>query len=271
MKIMQSVFLTTLAILLAGCATSSVSPDPAPEPKNDMGLFWVKYAAEYQAVARQVYGMAERALPAFVANKSWSALPGQSGAEDLPPAVILDIDETVIDNVEFQLAFVPPFADRKLEMWDREHIAEPVPGVVEFIKAARTADVEVFFLTNRPCEKYEDEEATCPQKQTVIAGVRELGLEVEPEFVSLSYEEPDWTKEKLVRRKVIGENYRVIMLFGDDLGDFVPCVRHKPAAPCARAGTRENRAAAILEYEHLWGNGWYILPNPMHGSWTSVR
>lgn len=260
--------IVTIALLfLSACATEV----PTHVPEKDLGMFWVQHAAEYQAVSRQVYSMAERALPALVADPSWTAMPGQTGAEELPPAVILDIDETVINNVDFQIAFERPFTDRQLEMWDREHVAEPVPGVVAFIEAARAADVAVFFLTNRPCEKYEDETDACPQKQTVIDGIRELGIPVEPEFVSLSYERPEWGKEKLVRRKLIGENYRVIMLIGDDLGDFVACVRKSAVSPCTQGGTRSSRAAAIEKYAHFWGNGWYILPNPMHGSWTTVR
>jgi acid phosphatase len=156
-------------------------------------------------------------------------------------------------------------------MWDREHVAKPVPGVIEFIKAAQAADVAVFYLTNRPCEKYEDEEAACPQKQTVIDGIRELGLDVEPKFVSLSYERPEWTKEKLIRRQAIAENYRVIMLIGDDFADFVACARNSFHPPCTEPATRASRAADVLKYAHYWGNGWYILPGPMHGSWTSVR
>lgn len=267
MKSTRTTALAAVIFLLTAC-TTEVSTHV---PEKDLGMLWVQHAAEYQAISRQVYGLAERDLARFIADRSWTALPGQTGAEKLPPAVILDVDETVINNVDFQLAFERPFTDRKLEMWDRGHEAEPVPGVVEFIRAARAADVAVFFLTNRPCEKYEDEDEPCPQKQTVIEGIRELGLEVEPDFVSLSYEHPEWQKEKLVRREVIGKKYRVIMLLGDDLGDFIPCVRKSPVSPCTTAGTRANRAAAIEQHGHFWGNGWYILPNPMHGSWTSVR
>ena len=101
-------------------------------------------------------------------------------------------------------------------MWDRQHVAEPVPGVVEFVAAARDAGVTVFFLTNRPCEKYADEEDACPQKQTVIEGIRELGIPVEPEFVIAGARAPEWKGEKLVRRELIGRDYRVIMLIGDD-------------------------------------------------------
>ena len=57
----------------------------------------------------------------------------------------------------------------------------------------------------------------------------------------------------------------------DDFGDFVPCARKKVVAPCTEPATRARRHEALDAYDAYWGNGWYILPNPMHGSWTSVR
>ena len=257
----------TALTMLAACAVEV----PTHVPEKDLAHNWVKHSSDYKAITRQVYAVATRDLERFVNDTSWTAIPGQTDAEHLPPAVILDVDETVINNVDFQLAFERPFSDRKLEMWDREHIAKPVPGVIEFIKAAQAADVAVFYLTNRPCEKYEDEEAACPQKQTVIDGSRELGLDVEPEFVSLSYERPEWTKEKLIRREHIAENYRIIMLFGDDFADFVACARSSFHPPCTEPATRASREEDVLKYEHYWGNGWYILPGPMHGSWATAR
>jgi predicted secreted acid phosphatase len=59
------------------------------------------------------------------------------------------------------------------------------------------------------------------------------------------------------------------MLIGDDLSDFIACVRESPRGPCTAAATSESRAKALAEHADFWGNGWYILPNPMHGSWTS--
>jgi acid phosphatase len=253
--------------ILAACATEV----PTYTPEQDLAHRWVKYSADYKAITRQTYATATRDLARFVDDKTWSALPGQSDAGDLPPAVILDVDETVINNVDFQVVFERPFTDRQLEMWDREHEAKPVPGVVEFVAAARDAGVAVFFMTNRPCEKYVDEDDVCPQKQTVIEGIRELGIPVEPEFVMLALERPEWKGEKLVRRELIARDYRIIMLIGDDFSDFVPCARKSVYAPCTRGATRASRAADVRKYEKYWGNGWYILPGPMHGSWTSVR
>ena len=84
-------------------------------------------------------------------------------------------------------------------------------------------------------------------------------------------ERPGWGKEKKTRRDWIAERYRVIQLIGDDLSDFIPCVRRRPAGPCTESGTIASRFEAVADYDRYWGAGWYILPNPMHGSWTSVR
>jgi len=262
-------------LLLGGCAGT---PVPGPEmttatydARRDLGLAWVKHAAEYKAITKQVYRSAEAALPGFIADKSWSAMPEQSGADELPPAVILDVDETVVSNVNFQLTFERPFANHKLNTWSSNFDAEPIVGVREFVQAARAAGVTVFFVTNRPCEIIAGHTDPCPQKKTTINDIREVGIDVAPEHVMLSGERPGWDREKLVRRKVIAETHRVIMLIGDDYGDFVPCARKKVVAPCSVPATRASRAKALQTYDEYWGAGWFILPNPMHGSWTSVR
>lgn len=256
------------ALSLAGCAALRPAIDASEEPHVDMGLQWVKYAAEYRAITRQVYGRAAAALPGFIDDTSWSALPRQSGAADLPPAVILDVDETVVSNIDFQLTFEPPFANWKLEEWTANTPATPVEGARKFVEAARALGVTVFFVTNRPCEPKEGNPDPCPQRQTTIDDIAEVGIETDAEHVLLS-EERGWTREKITRRMFIAERYRVLMLIGDDYGDFIPCMRKSLRAPCTQAATAEDRLAALDEYDGYWGNGWYILPNPMHGSWTS--
>ena len=218
-----------------------------------------------------MYRNAGQALPGYVEDTSWSAMPSQRDAGDLPPAVVLDVDETVVSNVDFQLTFERPFANHKLDEWSSNYNSLPVPGVKDFVDKARAVGVTVFFVTNRPCEIIDETGDPCPQKGTTVDDIREVGIDVEPEFVMLSGEQPGWDREKLVRRQQIAENYRVIMLIGDDFGDFVPCVRKKVVAPCTTAATRASRAEALDTYDEYWGAGWYILPNPMHGSWTSVR
>jgi predicted secreted acid phosphatase len=126
----------------------------------------------------------------------------------------------------------------------------------------------VFFLTNRPCDH--TAELSCVQKPITVQDLYEAGVPTDDADVSLVGERPGWGSEKKVRRDHIAENHRVIMLFGDDLGDFIPCVRRTPSAPCTQAGTVANRAQLTTEHDAYWGAGWYILSNPMYGSWTTV-
>ncbi len=270
-----SLILTALVMLAACASVPAPAPNPEPSPahdhRKDLGLLWVKHAAEYRAIAEQVYRTAEEALPAYIDDTSWSAMPGQNNADDLPPAVILDVDETVVSNVDFQLSFERPFANHKLDEWSSHYNSLPISGVKDFVEAAREKGVTVFFLTNRPCELIDGSDSPCPQEGTTVDDIREVGIAVEPEYVMLSGEQPGWDREKLVRRELIAETHRVIMLIGDDFGDFVPCARKKIVAPCTSAATRASRAEALKKYDRYWGRGWYILPNPMHGSWTSVR
>ena len=254
-----------LALLIA-CTVESQTNDP----KHDLGLLWVKHSAEYQAISRQVYLIATNALPGFIADTSWSAMPTQQNADELPVAIILDVDETVVSNVNFQLEYERPFENHKLDKWTRSTDATPIAGVAEFVAAASAQGVTVFFITNRPCELIDGNDDPCPQKQSTIDDIREVGIEADAEHVMLS-EEQGWNREKSARRELIASTHRVIMLLGDDLTDFVACTRTSPRTPCTDAATSQSRQDAVVEYARYWGHGWYILPNPMHGSWTSAH
>jgi acid phosphatase len=259
--------LTFSFLFLHACA--SAPTEPAHEPTRDGGLLWVKYSAEYRAMTEQVYADAMDDLPGFIEDTSWSVIPGQDDAAHLPVAVILDVDETVVSNIDFQMMFERPFENWKLDEWTRSTVATPVYGVKEFVESARAAGVTVFFVTNRPCEPVDGVDDPCRQRQSTIDDIREVGIDTDADHVFLS-EERGWNREKSTRRDYIAQTHRVVMLIGDDLGDFIPCVRTKPYAPCTERATGADRMQMVEENRHLWGNGWYILPNPMHGSWTSA-
>ena len=265
MMIIRSLLVSVFVLASVSCSTTAVTH----LPERDLGLLWVKHAAEYEAVSRQVYQAAELALEEFIDDQSWSALPGQRDAEGMRPAAILDVDETVINNVEFQLVFERPMAQWKLEKWNDEHVSEPVPGVARFVTAAQEAGVAVFFVTNRPCDPIEGDPDPCPQKKAIVRDIGELGITTDAAHVLLS-DERGWNREKLVRRQHIAKTHRIIMLIGDDLSDFIPCVRSTPAVPCTEPATKASRKRLVEEFSRFWGNGWYILPGPMHGSWTSI-
>jgi acid phosphatase len=151
-----------------------------------MGIRWVRDSAEYVAAAKQAYHAAEMAMPAMVADKNWSAMPDQDDAAHLPPAVILDIDQTALTNPHFQAQLEPPFSETKLNDWSIAHDGTPVPGVIAFAKQAEIYGVAVFFMTNRACVADPESKDPCPQKEVVIQDLLEAGLPATAENVSLS-------------------------------------------------------------------------------------
>ena len=256
---MRTVIVFLITFIGSGCSTQPVSVNS--------GIDWVRYSAEYQAVSRQAFRAAALALPEMIADSGWSALPNQSNAADLQPAIILDVDETSLTNPVFQASFDPPFTEKKLDDWSIEHKATPAPGSVEFLQLAQDSGVRIIFVTNRACDA--DGVDPCPQKQTVIDDLVEAGLPADESNVTLSGERENWGKEKQTRREHFAQEFRIIMLFGDDLSDFIPCVRSRPAGACTEPATAASRQRLMMEYGEFWGAGWYVLPNPMHGSWTS--
>lgn len=277
--------LCALAIaILAGCATQTPQTgDPAARSNpcgaaptfaagGERATLWVRTSAEYRAASESTYRAARTALEAGLADPAWTAEPTQTGEFGaLPPAIVMDIDETVLDNSAPQAGLLidetcfPEFAS-VWDDWVAKRSAPAVPGAAGFIRAARASKdpdgrpVRVFFITNRECERRTGNESSCPQKEDTLANLRSLGLDSPTlaDDLMVKGERPDWGSEKLSRRVEVARQYRILLNVGDDLADFLPEVRR--ASPRLR---EEARCAA----DEMWGRRWFVLPNPMYGSW----
>jgi predicted secreted acid phosphatase len=191
MKSIHTLLLLGTITLFCACAAQ-----PEVERRTPQSIRWVRDAAEYVAVSTQVYRAAQIALPGMVADSSWSALPHQGDAAHLPPAVILDVDQTSLTNPHFQAQLEPPFSESKLNDWSITHVGTPVPGVIAFANEAEKYGVTLVFMTNRACEPDSENDDPCPQKAIVIQDLLEAGLPATPDHVSLAGERPGWGKEK---------------------------------------------------------------------------
>src|SRR5687768_9430062 len=93
--------LAALLVLSVGAATAQTA---APPHDNLNATLWLQRSVEYKASALAAFALARFRLDQALADKSWTAAPAeQKGTfQDLPPAVILDIDETLVDNSLYQ-------------------------------------------------------------------------------------------------------------------------------------------------------------------------
>ena len=270
-----------VVVTLAACATVQMRIDdvkpgcgtdrPFAEG-GERATLWVRTSAEFRASAEGIYRSALLGLQQGLADSAWSAEPTQAGdSSRLPPAVIMDIDDTVLDNSEPQAQMLlatacPGDFDVLWDAWIAERAAPAVPGAAEFVRAARKMKdpqgrpVRVFLVTNRACSSRPGVASACPQQDDTLANLRVLGLDVATldDDLMLKGEQPEWGNEKLPRRQLIAHEYRIVLNVGDDLADFIPDVRQQSPA---------DREQARCRHRDWWGARWFVIPNPMYGSW----
>jgi 5'-nucleotidase (lipoprotein e(P4) family) len=260
-------------ILLAGCASTSPTKTAAPTaakatatapaattPADDNlnAVAWSQTAIEHDLIYLQTYRDAQSRLLAAMADKQWDALPKDdraTPAKGLKPAVVLDIDETVLDNSPYQARLVKSggeYNEADWAAWCNEQRARALPGVVEFTQFAAQHGIAVIYISNRAKDL----------DQATLANLRKEGLPVSgPEaFLGLGTFVEDCEQigtEKGCRRQLISHKYRILMQFGDQIGDFVTVL----------ANNAEGRQKAMKPYMDWIGTRWFVLPNPTYGAW----
>ena len=245
--------LAALALLLLAACTSTLTPIAQPAqpvvttaPCNP-GLslvnasLWFQSAAEYDANALQTFNNARRAVDAALATTG-----------DRPPAVILDLDETVLDNSAFEGRMVRKGITYDLEDWFRwvdESAAKSIAGAAEFLTYLQSRGVTPFYITNRLAREEAGTRLNLQRLGYPLIGEDNLFTRGERE---------EWaSSDKGPRREFVASRYRVLAVVGDDLNDFAN----------AHDASIEERDAIVRRHAADWGTRWFILPNPMYGSW----
>jgi acid phosphatase len=267
--------LAALALALAACKGTAPQPEaakpatPAATPgrtaaaasaadDNLNAVAWVQTSVEYQAISRQTYHAAAQLLDRALAEK-WNALIPEERPADvgdgLPPAVVMDIDETVLDNSPYQARLVAggkEYDEVTWDAWVAEKKARALPGVVDFARAAQAKGITLLYLSNRSEHL----------QAATLANLRAVGMPVKDESVFLGLGThvegcEQNGSEKTCRRQLAGRQYRVVMQFGDQLGDFAQIL----------ANTPDGRTKLYEAHRDWFGERWWMLPNPTYGSW----
>jgi acid phosphatase len=267
------------ATMSGSCGATAPHPVASPElPPADRGAppitrthenlnatVWMQTSVEYRASALQAYHAARVALDAALADRhETAALEQTADPSQLPPAVVLDLDETVLDNSPFearliaQSTFAHPvgYTEQAWSEWTRERRATAIAGAVEFLKYAAGRGVTPIYISNRDAGKGGEADAR--------AVLTRLGMPVaNGDDTVLLRGENGWdSSDKGPRRAWVAARHRILLLVGDNVEDFI-------TVP-PRDQTLAGRDAMADRYGDWWGTKWIVVPNPTYGSWESA-
>ena len=258
--------MATMVLILAmltACAHQPQNADSAPSPTiatssaaHD-GLdatLWLQTSAEFQATTWQTFQIASLRLEQALSDPQWTAALEQDPAKmaDLPPAIIVDVDETILDNSPFQARLVAENLTYGPETWDSwvlQSSAVALKGAKEFLHHADSLGVTIFYVTNRDAPHEPATRRNLEREKMPIDSSRD---------VVLMKGENGWPSDKTTRRQLIAESHRILLLLGDDLNDFVSGAKTRAPEP---------RRELVEQHRLMWGTKWFLFANPTYGSW----
>ncbi len=225
----------TIFWLLSLMPFLALAQTPARDYTN--AILWQQYSGEYRALSFQAYNFARLSLKEALWNQ----------ANGKPNCVIVDADETILDNSAFQGHEVKngvSYVQADWTKWTSLAAADTVPGALAFLKFAASKNVETFYVTNR-------DEA---DRVGTLKNLQKFGFPYADEAHLIL---KTTTSDKEPRRQKIAEKYNILLLCGDNLSDF------------SNVFYREGKdvKAQVNAMQREFGTRFIVLPNPMYGDW----
>lgn len=248
--VLTSIFTTYFASNQSAQQSTNVRSDY--EYQTNAVLFMQK-SAEYRALCLQAFNWAKRTIDDD--EKAKKKLPKTERKK--PRAVVVDIDETMLDNSPSQAASIKlnkAFNLKDWYAWGEMRKAKAIPGAVDFANYAKSKNVRVFYVSNR-----DDVQLTATMDNLKAVGFQDISAE----NVLLRTKDANgkYVSTKEPRRMSVSEKYRIVSLIGDNLNDLSTSFENQTIA---------SRFAAVESVKDWWGNKFIVLPNAMYGEWESL-
>ena len=191
---------------------------------------WVTKSSEYQSLCEQIY------------INAWISIRNKVASVD-EPVIIMDLDETVLDNSQYQIDLFnksEKYNPKSWNKWVKREEAKLVPGSKDFIlRFKKIKGAKIIFLSNR-------------DNTTLMAtknNMKDLGIFFKDDIFLLRIDKDD-TKINRREEVLLGKNRmktygakKIIAYFGDAMGDFPE------------------------DKNYMFGINKFIFPNPMYGKW----
>ena len=228
---MQKLMMLIMFIMIGGCATVN-------QEHLTMATLYAQKAGEMRALSYQAFNVAKMKLDQDLRKASKKTR-----------AVVVDVDETIVDNSPFQAQGIRDNTSYPVgwREWIDMANATALPGAVEFLNYAHKRGVEVFYITNRKLIGFD----------ATYKNLIELGFPVKKENMMLRQKE----SSKKSRREDVLKNHRIVLLMGDNLDDF---------SEIFELSDFSKRNELVDQNKLLFGDKFIVLPNAMYGSWEAT-
>jgi 5'-nucleotidase (lipoprotein e(P4) family) len=243
-NIMKKIF-AILVIITAACNTTQKTAVMSPGSSNLVSngkMFATIYqqkSAEYRALCLQAFNIAHLRIDAISSTQT-----------SLPKVIVTDIDETILNNSPFEAHQTLQGKDYDAAAWAQWAAmasADTVPGSLSFLQYASSKGIEIFYVTNRGES----------EKELTLKNLQKFNF---PNSDNAHLFPLQNTSSKETRRQSIAASHDIVMLMGDNLGDFSSLFDRKNLQD-----RRQNTDAVAAQF----GDRFIVLPNPAYGDWES--
>lgn len=200
---------------------------------------------EYNLLCEQIYKSARSNIDQLDSNSSFTAMveQKQKQIQNLPSAIVTDIDETIVSTLEYQKKLLKNGESFSAVSWNKYlelNTATPLSGSLDYFSYLSKKGITIIYLSNR----------TVISKDQTYRLLKKLGYPIiNKNNLLLKGEKHGWTGDKSIRRAYIANKFRVLQIFGDHLTDFA-----------------ESKEEAIAN-KNKFGTSWFLMPNPIYGTW----
>ncbi|MCO6483955.1 MAG: 5'-nucleotidase, lipoprotein e(P4) family [Flavobacteriales bacterium] len=241
-------FLALIALSVAACRTSAPVAQSPTTPnvqaqlaqQNVDAVIYQHFSAEVHRLYQQGYELARLRLDAALA-KPWPK----------PPAVVVDIDETVLDNSPYQVTNATlgrTYTPATWKEWTAKGTAKALPGAVEFLNYAKQRGCAVYYISNRETDEL----------GPTLRNLAETGFPMADTAHVLLMA---GTSDKTLRRDRVNQTHHIILQVGDQLTDFDQGLKNR--------GEGQGKPLTDALRDTLEGH-FILLPNPMYGAWLDA-
>jgi 5'-nucleotidase (lipoprotein e(P4) family) len=239
------VFLTfVFSPFIIGQTPATASEKRVDTEYQEGAVLWTQASGERRALAYQAFAMARIVLDRDLR---------QNRRSRMQRAIVVDVDETVLDNSPYQAKLIKNsqgYDAQSWTAWVNRADAKAIPGAVEFLRYAVSRGVRVFYITNRKQS----------EKDGTAANLRKLGFpDVSDQTLLVRTDSKGSSKEP--RRQAVSAKFRIVILMGDNLNDFAEVFEDSK--------TVDSRIAAVEQNKSQFGARFIVLPNPMYGDWEN--